>query len=204
MRARKASNTIFVYCEGQSEQDILKPLVLRYLGEDFRKVRCGIQVESLNGIHHVYDKIGRVTRDKLRQPDVIAVFALVDLYGSGFNTVQQVKAELTRRVSRDCRAQFHPHVAVNELEAWIFADEDALSNWLGHRVGPFPTPERLNRQTPPASRLRTLTSRHAPRKLTTKRAFAQELFGQVDAEKIYQKCPNFRAFVDDLRQTAGA
>ncbi len=102
----------------------------------------------------------------------------------------------------DARDRFHPHIAVHELEAWIFADDQALFNWLGHRVGPFPNTEAINIQNPPAKQLRDLTRHYARHKVAQKRLMSQRLFAQIDVEKVYSKCPHFKGFVDNLQQTA--
>ncbi|MBI1929828.1 DUF4276 family protein [Candidatus Poribacteria bacterium] len=202
MRSRKTSRKIMIYCEGDTEEDNLKPLLDRYTEE------CRLQIRNLGGVGQVKRKIGAVTENQLRpQTGVIAVFALVDLYGSGFDTVAKVKADLRRRVPPEYRDRFHPHVAVHEIEAWIFAVPQVLNEWLGTTIKPFPNPETINLQNPPAKLLEELTRRHKQSKVPTKRVMAQRLFAKISSQEayvneIYSKCKHFKAFVDDLRQTA--
>lgn len=206
MRFRRASKKIVLYCEGHTEEDVLKPLLNQYLKE-LREVQCALEIDNLKGVGQIKREIGDATRRDLTQSGVIAVFALVDLYGSGFDTVAKVKAELRRRVPPEYRDRFHPHLAVHEIEAWIFAVPQVLNEWLGTTIKPFPNPETINTQNPPAKLLEELTRRHKQSRVPTKRSMAQRLFAKISSQEayvneIYSKCKHFKAFVDDLRQTA--
>lgn len=152
-------------------------------------------------------KIGRVVENTLSLGEADRVFGLMDLYGTvipypaGLH-VPEARAEylqnhLKRLVPETYRPHFHPHVAVHELEAWLLADESGLIGRLRHSVPPWPNPEKVNFDKPPAAHVNELFRRHL--KMTYGKAVdGGRLFGKINPDIVMNKCPHFKLFIDDL------
>jgi hypothetical protein len=201
---------VVVYCEGDTEELILKPLLAPYR-ERLAGCGYGLDVHIFNGAPELKRKIGAATRAAL-QHGVERVFGLIDLYGAPIvwprNVLQSddplaARCEYAREQMRswvpsDIRDRFHPHLAVHELEAWLLADSQALSDEMGRKVGPWPRPEEVDFDKPPAALLNELFHTRPNKKRYDKKVDGRMLFGKVNVDTVYQMCPNFRAFVDDL------
>jgi hypothetical protein len=88
-------------------------------------------------------------------------------------------------------------VAIETMEAWLLADERALSECLGRAVDKQPSPEKLSgkKGTPehPKTRLNTLIDGDDGK-------LKQRIAEQVDLPTIERRCPKgFKPFADEIR-----
>lgn len=79
-------------------------------------------------------------------------------------------------------------VIVKELEAWLLADENAISTVTGRTVSPARNPERL---TDPKERLKNILS-DAGTSYTAE--VARKIAAVANIDTIESRCPNFKPF----------
>jgi hypothetical protein len=198
---------IVVVCEGPTEELAVRRFVAKQWKED------GL---ASVGLHHRCvppRQIGRFACASLDKQDVLAVFTLLDLYGMNLVThppddelaakVDRVRSWLRAQVGAHPRAEdFFPHVSVHEVEAWILAEGTALSRRLQDpSIRPDSQAELKDFQKPPKKRIDELFWRN---KKTRYRETldGQPLFSEMSFQPVYDSCPYFRKFYDDLKAAA--
>jgi hypothetical protein len=102
---------------------------------------------------------------------------------------------MRRRLNND---RYRHHFAVHEVEAWILSQPELLPLEVRKKFpGKIAWPETVNFDEPPAKLLNRLyqeTLRRDYKKVVN----GAKLFGQLNPEIVYQKCPSFKALADDL------
>jgi hypothetical protein len=83
-------------------------------------------------------------------------------------------------------------IAVEELESWLLADEEALSAITGRSVRRVPDPETL---TDPKARLRNILSEAG---LAYTAEVARRIAATARLEILAARCPSFRTFQDAI------
>jgi len=170
----------------------------------------GLEPRNLKGN---FNKVGPFACNSLDRGDVFAVFTLVDLYRMNRviqpsddeldGKVARVQDWLRTQVQRHRRAQdFFPHVSVHEVEAWILAEGAAVSQRLQDpSIRPDPQAESKDFQKPPKKRIGELFWRN--RKTRYREILdGQVLFSRMEFQSVYDSCPYFRRFYDDLKTAA--
>jgi hypothetical protein len=208
-RVPRRKRRIAVLCEGATEELALRHFVTRQWEQD------GLGSVSLDSrdLRGHLDRVGRLACVDLDEPNVLAVFALVDLYGVSLVThlpndalhakVERVRAWLKNQLGDHTRAHdFLPHVSVHEVEAWILAEGSALSRRLRDPgITPDPQAESKNFENPPSDRLNDLFRRTKSRRYH-KILDGTPLFKTMRFEPVYRSCRYFREFYDDLTAVA--
>jgi hypothetical protein len=206
--ATRRGRRIVLLCEGDTEELAVNQFLRRQLAEESLQA-TGLQAINLNG--KVQDASVKAAL-YLDDPNVIAVFTLIDLYGmdrvnhhhsdSLDQKVTRVRDWLRSGLSSKRLADFFPHVAVHETESWFLADGQALAQRLGDQgIGPDPQAELKNFQRPPSKKVNELfLSRKSDR--YQKIRDGRPLFAAIQFERVYKACPYFRVFFDDLRSVA--
>lgn len=201
---------IVVLCEGDTERLAVRVFVARQWRADGLG-SIGLKPVRLAGKP---EKIGDFANAYLDEPDVLAVFTLIDLQGMTRVVhpprdnleakVERVQKWLREQVTHARASQFFPHICVHEVEAWILAEGKALAARLKDRsIQPDPDAERKDFQNPPSERLNELFLRKASRRYN-KISDGQPLFAAMQFEPVYNSCRHFRAFYDDLRAVASS
>jgi hypothetical protein len=202
----KRGRRIVVLCEGKTEERAIRFFVARQWALDGLSA-VGLDRVDLRG--HL-DKVAPFARNHLDEPEVLAVFTLIDLYGMTSVThpandeldakVQRVQNWLRDRLGQHKRADyFVPHVSVHEVEAWILAEGAALARRLGDPwIRPDPQAEVKNFQNPPSRRMSELFLKSKGRHYQ-KIEDGEPLFSQMEFQPVYTSCPYFRKFYDDLK-----
>jgi hypothetical protein len=191
-----------LFCEGWTEKSALPDFLRRSLSG--LKERVGIQPVRFDGWAELVKDSPVKAGLHLQNPDVIAVIALLDLYGPTFyqshhtsvdDRLQWAKSYLEGRV-KDCR--FRQHFAVHDIEAWILSQPDLLPASVRKKLPPrAANPETINFNEPPGDLLNRLyrdTTGRNYKKLT----YGEELFRKLDPAAVREKCPHFCALADDL------
>ena len=195
-----------ILCEGRTEELAVRHFVARQWRE------AGLTSVSLDcrNLSGQPKKVGPYATMYLDEPDVLAVFTLVDLNRMNLVTyarddeleekVQRVQGWLRNQVHEHSRARdFFPHVSVHEVEAWILAEGKALSRRLGDsNITPDSKAEFKNFQNPPSNRLNDLFRRIKSRRYQ-KIEDGTPLFKATQFQPVYDSCPYFRHFYDDLK-----
>jgi hypothetical protein len=192
-----------LFCEGWTEKGALPDFLRRWLDARL-PVKVGIRPVRFNGWAEMVKDIPTKAPLHLRDPDVIAVVALLDLYGPTFypgdratvaDKYEWAKAYLEKQVSDP---RFVQHFAVHDLEAWILSQPDVLPNEVRKKLpGTHVNPETVNFDEPPAYLLNQLY-KDAVKRTYKKRTYGEELFRKLDPQIVRDKCPYFRRLADDL------
>lgn len=149
----------------------------------------------------------------LDDQQVLSVFTLIDLAGMNrvrhrLNDALEVKVERVRdwlraRLIHPRQADFHPHVSVHEVEAWILAEGVALSQRLRDpSIAPDPKAEVKDFQNPPSKQISELFLRSKEKRRYQKIEDGERLFSRMEFQTVYDSCQYFRKFYDDLKAAA--
>ncbi len=144
----------------------------------------------------------------LEDEDVIAVFAILDLYGptiypdgvrKASERYQWAKSHLERNVGAP---RFHQHFAVHETEAWLFSDPNLFPVPV-KKVLPAGAkkPEEINFDQPPSKLLERLYKERTGRRYK-KVVHGKDLFDRLDPEAAYRNCPYLKRLLDDMLKSA--
>ncbi len=198
------------FVEGYTEKKSIAGFLKRWLDARLRQP-VGIQTIRFDGWGEMLKDMANKTQRHLqgpRQADVIAVVALLDLYGptiypAHVKTVGERYAwavkDVTARVNQE---RFRMYFAVHEVEAWLLSQPDIFpSPVAGKFPGRVQQPETVDFDTPPAKLLDHLYNQHL-RKDYNKIVYGYELFQKLDPNVVYQKCPYFARMMDDLLELA--
>lgn len=196
---------IVLFCEGWTEVGGLPAFLNRWINSQLPPGRSvGIKPVRFEGWPQLVRDIATKVPLHLGQPDTIAVFALLDLYGPTFfpNNINQVAdkckwgTDFLHRKHQDRR--FHVHFAVHEVEAWILAQSEVLPREIRDLLpNGLRAPEAINGTEPPGQLLDRLY-RQAGKGRYKKRTHGAGFFKKMDAEQVRQSCPAFKRFTDDL------
>ncbi len=189
--------------EGRTESKAVAPFLKRWLDRRL-KTPVGIKIAKAAGWAKMKKDAPDRAANYLSQNDVIAVVGLLDLYGPDYppgktaiaDRYEWLKSEIERtvhrRVAGDRFAQF---LAVHEFEAWLLADPPTLPEAIRCRLPRHESPERINFDKPPKKLLRELYRSCLNREYREIGDGAQ-LFGKLDVETAYRKCPYLRQLLD--------
>jgi hypothetical protein len=192
-----------VFCEGYTERAIMADLLSRWLNPKLTQ-RVGFKRVRFDGWPQLVEDTPIKAAMHLRDPDILGVVSLLDLYGPTFYPSRLTSASERRKwgieymQERVNDVRYRHHFAVHEVEAWVLSQPDilptAVKNCLPGRVA---QPETINFNEPPAKLLNRLY-REALHKDYKKVVEGTKLFGKLNPDLVYQKCPSFKALADDL------
>ncbi len=205
-----------IVCEGRTEKGLRK-LIQRIINDRFpdresrRKISIGY--DFMEGVPEVLKELDALSEKSIND-GCERVLCLIDLHNihehfpealnralSGKNFLRMEISERVDWLKRNITAHLLPghlrnrvriHIALHETEAWFLADPDTLSMALGKKMTcKYPDPEAVDDEKPPHRRLR---ERYSYKKSSHGRKCLEEL----DYELVARKCPQFRAFLDDV------
>jgi hypothetical protein len=199
---------IVLVCEGKAEELAVRYFIARqWQADDLGSV--GLKRINLHG---KLENLGKFARLCLDEQDVLDVFTLVDLQGMTRVVhppddnleakVERVRQWLRAQVTHPRAGQFFPHICVHQTEAWILAEGHALARRLKDPgIESDPDAEQEDFQNPPSERLNQLFLRKRSSRYN-KISDGRPLFAAMQFEPVYNSCPHFRAFYDDLHAVA--
>jgi len=98
--------------------------------------------------------------------------------------------------------KFFQFFAVHEIEAWLLSEPDIFPLKVKKAFpGRIKNPETVNFDEPPAKLLERLYPLHVTRSYK-KVANGKELFGKLDPDVAYQKCPKLKELLDKMLELA--
>jgi hypothetical protein len=196
-----------LFCEGDTEQRSLPAFLRRWLDSQFRD-RVGVQPVRFSGWQDLVKSAPKKASMHLAKGDVIAVIALLDLYGPTFypadiKTAEERLVWAKKHVEdRVDDRRFRQYFAVHEVEAWLLSQPDLLPQAVSKKLpGKVKEPESINFTEPPSYLLDRLYN-EATGKSYKKVVNGTELFGKLDPAVVRAKCPTFRQMADDLVEMA--
>ncbi|MDQ3815872.1 MAG: DUF4276 family protein [Armatimonadota bacterium] len=201
--------------EGPTEQKVLPEFLKRWLDPQLSQP-IRITPDKSDGWAELVRDAPTKVRQHLEHPtqkDIIAVIALLDLYGpdksdfypSHLKTAAErhdwAKQELEKRVGQ---TQFRQFFAVHELEAWLLSDPKILPTEISNSLpGKAQQPETVNFNEPPAQLLDHLYNAKL-KKDFKKTVDGVNLFRKLDPTIAYDKCPYLKAMLDEMLSLAQA
>lgn len=146
------------------------------------------------------DLRGRI-RLELRDPQIIAVVGLVDVYPT-FASAEQAKQFLREASANDPR--FHAHAALHDVEAWLLPFWSSICARLGvKRAAPGGHPEKVDFDHPPSRRLQELYNVARPPQKYIKPVEMNALLRGKDLTVVAGQCPEFKALLNTLLTLSG-
>jgi hypothetical protein len=171
----------------------------------------GIQVVRFDGWSELYRDASNKAHLYLNgsgSEEIIAVIALLDLYGPTFYPKGQQSVEeryrwgVNESQNKVNDRRFRAYFAVYELEAWLLSNPGLFLQEVADK---FPSgvrePERVNFDTPPAKLLEHLYFQHLKRHYG-RAVDGKALFQQLDPALVYDKCPYFKTMMDEMLDLA--
>ncbi len=198
---------IVLFVEGRTEWEL--PAFLKRWLDPRLKTPVGLQAVRFKGVCDYLAGMAQKARLYLAEPDTLAVFGLLDLYGlplafptemSRDEKIAWARQQIETRLDEPDRNRFRQHFAVYELEAWLLSDPALFPPEVRERLGKSP-PEEIDLDEPPHKRLDRLY-RQTQQRSYKKTVQARNLFPRLDPNMVYEKCPHFRQFMDELLTTA--
>ena len=195
-----------LFVEGQTEQKAVPSFLKRWLDPRLRQP-VGVKPVRFDGWPELVEDIDRKAQLYLEGPardNVIAVVSLLDLYGPTIYPVhlqsaaqrdQWGKEHLEKKVNHK---RFRHFFAVHETEAWLLSQPEIFPAEI-RRTFPkkIEVPEHINFNEPPASLLNNLY-KQVTHKNYKKVVYGGQLFGKLDPDVAYGKCPRLKTLLDEL------
>lgn len=188
---------IVLLMEGWTEK-VLPAFLKRWLDPQLPQP-IGIKPVRFDGEGDYRRKAHKRVELYLAEADTIAVIGLLDLCGltlafpthAGRDEQIAYAREHLHRAVGNSHPKFRQHFAVHELEAWLLSDPTLFRN-LARELERYARPEEVDFDDPPSKLLARVTGKND--KVTR----ARNLFPRLDPKLVYQKCPNFRAMMDEM------
>lgn len=203
---------IVLLVEGQTECAALPAFLKRWLDPQLTQP-IAIKPVQRPGSARLIKEAEASAKRFLKQADVIAVFGLVDLYGSGDfpadrTTVEDRVAWLIACVERPFRRKkspeprFRQFVAVHELEAWLLSDPDIFPATVSAALKKIDrSPEDIDFDEPPKKLLQRLYRRWLKKEYKEVTDGAVN-FQKLDPDRARQRCPRLGALLDSMLEVA--
>ena len=195
-----------LFVEGHTEHQAIAAFLKRWLDPQLT-TQIGVQTVRLDGWAEMVRDAPQKAKMYLNAPkgDVVAVFALLDLYGLGLSyPAEAISAaervawgtkHLQQQVSE---AKFRQFFAVHETEAWLLSQPGLFPAEIAKSLkGKVEKPEMVNTDEPPAKlldRLYKVATGRGYKKVTE----ARNLFPRLDPDVAYAKCPSLKALLDEM------
>ncbi|MCK5800011.1 MAG: DUF4276 family protein [Deltaproteobacteria bacterium] len=196
-----------LFVEGHTEKGVIPEFLKRWLDPKLPKP-VGIRTVRFDGWAELVKNSSTKADLYLRDGEVIAVIALLDLYGPTFypgdaTTSEQryewAKPFLEGKVGRDNFFQFF---AVHEVEAWLLSDPNIFPKDVRPAIEKLSShPESVNGQEPPAKHLDRIYKKATKRRYK-KVVHGKDLFGKLDPNAAYKKCPHLKKLLDAMLKLA--
>ncbi|MEX1113373.1 MAG: DUF4276 family protein [Patescibacteria group bacterium] len=133
-----------------------------------------------------------------------AVIALTDVYTgtNDFTTAHDAKAKMATWVGGV--ANFFPHVALHDFEAWLLPYWNRIQQLAKHEQNPpAGAPESVNHNKPPSKVIAELFERGACRDSYSKERDSKRILNGQDLISSINSCPELKAFVNRILGLCG-
>lgn len=196
-----------LFVEGHTEKKALPSFLKRWLDPRLEQ-RVGLKSVRFDGWAELIKDSTKKAKIYLSEDDIIAVIALLDLYGPTIypNDKQGVSAryewakEFIESKVDDHR--FRQYFAVHETEAWLLSNPDLFPTVIKNALpGTVRNPEEVDFDQPPSKLLKKLY-REKTKRTYKKVTHGKELFDKLDPGVAYQKCSRLKDLLDDMLRMA--
>ena len=192
-----------LFCEGHTEHKALPAFLKRWLDSRLAQP-VGIKSVRFDGWRELVDDSPKKAGIYLAKPDVIAVIALLDLYGptiyplhltTAKDRYNWAKNSLERKVDN---SRFKQFFAVHETEAWLLGDKNVFPRQIKSILNRYSRlPESVNFTKPPAKLLNDVYLQATQRRYK-KVTHGKELFMKADVNLAYNSCPSLKQMLDEM------
>lgn len=197
---------ISVLVEGKTERAFKPHLV------EFLKSRLAGRMPSVDFFPYVgripkEDRLRRTVEGLLRNGKVPsdAVIALTDVYTGTNDFVDAADAKKKMRAWVGQNADFHPHAAQYDFEAWLLPFWSDIQSLAGHNKGaPSGAPETVNHNRPPSHHIREIFRTGSRRDDYSKPRDANRILRGKDLTVPANICPELKAFLNTILTLSGA
>lgn len=197
-----------LFVEGHTERKAVPEFLSRCLNSRLHE-RIGVKTVRYNGWADLLKDLPNRAEMYLKGPaqrDIVAVIALLDLYLPDPNEREVFEKRREQAIDelRDWVDQnrFRMFFAIHEVEAWLLSSPDLFPDPVRKNLeSSVKAPEDVNFDKPPSKLLEQLYSsnrKKAYKKVTDGKA----LFGSLNPDIVYLKCPRFREMVDEMVKLA--
>lgn len=200
---------IILYVEGDTEFQVLPQLLKKWLDPKL-KSPIGIKVIDLKSGSKLLREIPIRARSHLKEKDVLCVMSLLDLYSleifpTNKKSVSQRSDELKQMIETSVSCvHFRHFTIVHELEALLLCDTMIFPREIQKTTAQkSKNPKSVNFDELPSKLLNRLYREKLKRDYK-KTVHGPELFRKLDPKLVYEKCPYFRAMMDEMLQMAQA
>ena len=192
-----------LFVEGCTEHKAIPSFLKRWLDPQLSKP-VGIKSVRFEGWPELVKDSPTKASLYLSRDSVIAVIALLDLYGPSIypnnkNTATErytwAKRHLEGKVDQ---TNFFQFFAVHEVEAWLLCAPSIFPKSVRPLVEKISkSPEAINNTMPPAKRLNEIYSKQTKRRYK-KVTYGKGLFAKLDPNVAYKKCPHLKELLDAM------
>ena len=201
-----------LFVEGETEKKALSPFFKKWLDPQLPQP-VKIEHEYFQGWSELVKDAASKAKFHLngsKKKEIIAVISLLDLYGPTFyprnlstpdEKYNWAKKDMQRKVNQP---KFYQFFAVHEVEAWLLSDPSLFPADIQRvMAGKIKPPETINFDEPPGKLLERLYPLYTRRNYK-KVVHGKELFGKLDPQVAYAKCPKLKALLDKMLELAQA
>jgi hypothetical protein len=166
------------------------------------KPKIGLRTKPMNTRLMSAGRIRERVTMSLRDPEVVCVIALVDVYPS-FESAQAAKKFLREAVGD--KPRFHAHAAQFDFEAWLLPYWDDICKRLGvKKKKPGANPEQVNKLKPPSKHLAELYRLAKSRRYSYDKARdGKAILQNKDLTQAANQCPELKSLLNTLLRCAG-
>lgn len=183
-----------LYAEGNTERAV-PAFIKRWLDSRLGQA-ASVPPVPFNGAQDYLEHFADRVRLAFAERKIDGAIGLIDFYGSGLpyrgDTIKEqylwAKRHLEPKVN-DTR--FIQHFAVHETKAWLLSDPSIFPAAIVNDLLKTQQPETINSINPPASVLKGLYYRNLGKKYK-KPVEGASLFGKLDPELAYARCPHLK------------
>jgi hypothetical protein len=160
---------------------------------------------------HAIPYDGRIpTRDKLRRTVALlldthdAVIALTDVYTGTGDFTDAIDAKAKMRTWVGSNADFYPHVAQYDFEAWLLPFWSTIQELAKHnKSAPSGLPENVNHTNPPSYRIQEIFELGKCRDSYVKPRDAKRILQKNDLLVSANACLELKAFLNTILSLCG-
>ncbi len=199
-----------LFVEGHTEKKAI-PLFLKKWLDNHLNQKVGIQSVRFGGWSEMIKDLPKKAMmyfNSSRSADIIAVIGLLDLYGPTFypedkhsknDRIVWGKHFIENQIQDD---RFRMFFAVHEVEAWLLSEPTIFPTPIAKNLQTKTNnPEDINFNQPPSKLLNEIYYKNTKKKYK-KVTNGTQLFKKLNPDIAYQKCPNLKCLLDEMRKMA--
>ena len=178
-------SAIGLVAEGEYDIAVLKVLIVNILGHQVQIAhRFG---PGQGGVVRWFPSL---LSDISEETQINKAIVVVDLGRRSQLSSGQLKSQMQARIPPQFSFQVHAVVVVRELEAWLLADELALSQMTRQTVPTFSNPESIPNPKTELTKILAQTNPEIPYTAGIARSIAEK----IRLDILWNRCNSFREF----------